>query len=121
MKEFTAGHISTDEASVIDSLGQKIGIKNSFYTGVQYRHPDHNGRLWTGQAAPPHDILDKEIGHTTRRITERILELMSAPGNLADVLSTGSGSSRKPPATVWLWGQGTERQLLFERCGLTGG
>ncbi|MGI6457238.1 MAG: cofactor-independent phosphoglycerate mutase [bacterium] len=131
MKEFTAGHISTDEASaLIDSLNEKIGIKEiRFYTGVQYRHILTTTADY-GQVSctPPHDILDKEIEPYLPQgeSRERILELMRRSGEIfADhAVNRQRIEQGKPPATqIWLWGQGTEPQLppYSERCGLTGG
>ena len=64
MEDFTAGHISSNEAKrIINDLANEIGSETfSFYPGVGYRHL----LVWKGgeseiQVTPPHDITGKAV------------------------------------------------------------
>lgn len=64
MEDFTAGHISSEEAErIIVDLDRAIGSENfRFYPGVGYRHL----LVWKGgepdlAATPPHDIIGKSF------------------------------------------------------------
>ena len=71
MDDFTAGHITTEEAEEIipvlnETLGKEFPIR--FHTGVSYRHiavvPENEGATLEAMCAlncePPHNISDKE-------------------------------------------------------------
>ncbi len=131
MKEFTAGHISTEEAGqLIDSLNKELaGEEITFYTGVQYRHimttvPKY-GNL---NSTPPHDILDQEIEpHLPSGPSEEMIRgLMERSRKVFEghPVNQKRISEGKPPATqIWLWGQGTAPalQTYENRCGKHGG
>src|SRR5574341_766529 len=62
MEDFTAGHISSEEAAeIISDLSRELGGSGiEFYAGVSYRHL----MVWRGgkermNTTPPHDISDK--------------------------------------------------------------
>jgi 2,3-bisphosphoglycerate-independent phosphoglycerate mutase len=64
MDDYSAGHISTDEArEIIEDLDRALGDETfRFYPGVSYRHL----MVWHGGAAeidttPPHDITGKAV------------------------------------------------------------
>ena len=64
MGDYSAGHITSEEARVlIEDFGTAVGGEEfRFYPGVGYRHL----MVWKGGLAdmattPPHDILDKEV------------------------------------------------------------
>ena len=66
MWDYSAGHISTDEAqSLISALNKNLGSdKVSFYPGVSYRHilklKGHEDTL-QATCTPPHDIPGKPV------------------------------------------------------------
>ena len=121
MRDFTAGHISTDEArDLLATAQEQLGSDElQFYPGVSYRnllvyrgdearsailrrHADH--------AAPR---SDRQIG--ARRLSARAGQLAAEPidGRQRRAVRRASGECRsaahegKLPATnVWLWGQG---------------
>ncbi|MBN2328884.1 MAG: cofactor-independent phosphoglycerate mutase [Candidatus Omnitrophica bacterium] len=131
MKEFTAGHITTEEAAdLIVSLNEQLGEDSiRFHTGVQYRHiltapPDWNDV----ECTPPHDILDQEADkHLPQGLAAlRVNNLMKrSRAVFADhPINRRRLAAGKPPATqIWLWGQGTKPQLTTyqQRFGLSGG
>lgn len=131
MKEFTAGHIPTEEATaLIQALNEAFSDEPVvFHAGVQYRHvlvtpPDYGDATTT----PPHDILDQAVEphlpqggsqDQVRRWMERSRDVFAThPVNQKRI------EEGKPPANqVWLWGQGTAPKLTTyaERIGLSGG
>jgi len=147
MEDFSAGHITNDEArEIISDLNQEMGTEEiRFYAGVSYRHlmvlKNGAGRfsnLERLKLIPPHDILDKEIspflpeteGLGKSRNSEEsggseILSLMSHSQQLLKNHPVNLIREKKglPPAnSIWLWGQGRSPQMvtLKERFGVDG-
>ncbi len=136
MKDFTADHITSDEASqLIIALNDAIGSAQvKFHAGVSYRHlciiraaPQQRKPIAAIQCTPPHDIIDK---HFTPYLPQGdyntiVNELMEAsqeilprhPVNVARV-EAGKG----PATSIWLWGQGGAPKMTSfeERFGLRG-
>jgi 2,3-bisphosphoglycerate-independent phosphoglycerate mutase len=131
MEDFTAGHISSMEASkIIGDLGKGIGSETFiFYPGVGYRHL----LVWKGgeaeiQATPPHDIIGKAISTylPQGRQAEPIRRLMQSSRKfLSDHPMNRERHARglKPATSIWLWGQGRAPQMrkITERFHLRGG
>ena len=70
MREFTAGHISTDEArSLLSAAQEQLGSDEmQFYTGVSYRNlmvcrGDRHPAPFSSdtRTTPPHDLTDKSV------------------------------------------------------------
>jgi len=130
MEDFSAGHISTGEATeLLHALQEKVGDRGvRFYPGVSYRHlmvwPGGNDTVLT---TPPHDIHGKNITDSLPRGegAEFLLEMMEIsrevfPGHPVNRKRIDAG---KPPAnSIWLWGQGkAPRMMTFrEKYGVTG-
>jgi 2,3-bisphosphoglycerate-independent phosphoglycerate mutase len=120
MRDFTAGHISTEEATALLATAQeRLGGKQyEFVPGVSYR----NLLIYRGssgsppftrdtRATPPHDLTDKSVLDDYPRGpgSDLLNELMSeSVGLFADhPVNVARRSAGKLPATnVWLWGQG---------------
>jgi 2,3-bisphosphoglycerate-independent phosphoglycerate mutase len=134
MRDFTAGHISTSEATqLLQALQERINTRSQFrgalefVPGVSYR----NLLIWRGErlpapfspetrATPPHDLTDQSV-------TDRFPR---GPGSqiLVELMETSSGcfaehpvnrariaDGRLPATHVWLWGLGrTPRLETFE-------
>jgi 2,3-bisphosphoglycerate-independent phosphoglycerate mutase len=132
MEDFSAGHISTEEAArIVKDLGKELGNEEfHFYPGVGYRHL----LVWRqGEASlrlkttPPHDITGRNISpHIPEGDgEEEILWLMNRaqkilprhPVNL-ERIRTG----KKPGNAIWLWGQGKAPILepMTRRFGIRG-
>ncbi len=130
MVDFTAGHITTEEASeLIAAVQQALGGEGiEFHPGVSYRHC----MVWRNgvqdmTTVPPHDISDKAItahlpaGNGADRLNslmERSREVLAAhPVNKARV-----EKGMKPATQIWLWGQGLRPrvQTYGEKFGLSG-
>ena len=130
MDDFTAGHITTEEAAAIvaDLSAQLSADGIEFHNGVSYRHL----MVWHGGPAatrltPPHDITGKPSGphlpegegaERLRKIMDRAAAILREhPVNRARI------AAGKPAATsVWFWGQGRRPAVptLKERFGVEG-
>ncbi len=136
MRDFTAGHISTEEATeLLTTLQAELaGEHLEFVPGVSYR----NLLIYRGRdaqppftrdtrATPPHDLTDKSV----------IDDYPRGPGSdlLTRLMSDSVGIFRDhpvnrrrvkeglPPATnIWLWGQGGMPQVesFADRYGKQG-
>jgi 2,3-bisphosphoglycerate-independent phosphoglycerate mutase len=132
MEDFSAGHISTEEAGrIVKDLGKELGNEEfDFYPGVSYRHllVWHNGeaslRLKT---TPPHDITGRNISpHVPEGDGgEEILWLMNRaqkilPSHPVNLERARRG--KKPGNAIWLWGQGKAPVLkpMTQRFGIRG-
>ena len=122
MKDFSAGHIKTEQATkIIQHLGAELSSDEfKFYPGVSYRHL----LVWKGgneriKTTPPHDITGKEISPflPSGNGQEKIIKLMTDSQKLL------ANNLINPAATsIWLWGQGKapKMQTYQEKFGLSG-
>ncbi|MBI5644243.1 MAG: cofactor-independent phosphoglycerate mutase [Deltaproteobacteria bacterium] len=129
MDDFSAGHISTDEADLIikdlDKGLSSAGVR--FYTGTSYRHLMVSGANGKFKTTPPHDISDKRIDEYLPKGAgaEKLVQLMElSRGVLKDhpVNKKRIASGKKPATSIWLWGQGSAPKMptLKERFGVDG-
>lgn len=130
MEDFSAGHISTQEARLlIEEIEAKLGNDSiRFYPGVSYRHL----MVWKGgndriECTPPHDIQDKDIQDYLPRGEgdDVINELMEASVGLLSAHPVNRKrveGSRRPVNSIWLWGQGRMPRMptFREKYGLEG-
>lgn len=131
MEDFSAGHISTDQAAqIIDHLNKNLASDQfQFFPGVSYRHL----LVWKGggnqivNCIAPHDISDKPIqphlpsgtgADPIKQLMQDSWKLLSDHPVNQDRLKKGD----KPANSIWLWGQGKKPNLdLFQnRFGLSG-
>lgn len=125
MKDFTAGHISTEEAAeLLKSAQEQLGAGGvEFYPGVSYRNlmllrTDDPGGPFSRdtRTTPPHDLTDKSVlddyprgpgsDLLNRLMNESMTIFAGHPVNQARI------AAGKPPATnIWLWGLGRAPQL----------
>ena len=126
MRDFTAGHISSEDGrELILALQKELGGRElaggiiEFHPGVQYR----NILVWRGKSAespfqgmktqPPHDIPDRAIADYLpapegpgRDLLVSLMEA-SRPIFAHHPVNQRRIAAGKTPATqVWLWGQG---------------
>jgi 2,3-bisphosphoglycerate-independent phosphoglycerate mutase len=138
MRDFTADHISTEEATKLLATMQeyvaadtKLSQVLHFVPGVSYR----NLMIWRGvsvaapfsmetRATPPHDLTDKSITEDFPRgpgsdvlvsLMEKSVELFK--DHPVNVVRQGYG--KLPATNVWLWGLG--RAPTLERFDLAYG
>lgn len=130
MGDFTAGHISSEEAAAIvgDLKRRLTNGEFEFHNGVSYRHIMvwHGGPTDT-TLTPPHDISDRPVADYLPKGpgAERLRDLMAqAAAILAHhQVNDARRAAGKPPASsVWFWGQGKRPAVptLRERFGASG-
>jgi 2,3-bisphosphoglycerate-independent phosphoglycerate mutase len=131
MEDFTAGHISTEEAAEIirDIAAKLAGNSIEFFAGISYRHL----MVWRGgeekiKTTPPHDITDQKIAPylPNGAGAEKLLELMEGSRPILaahPVNKQRQAAGHRPATSIWLWGQGRAPALpsLTKRFGITGG
>jgi 2,3-bisphosphoglycerate-independent phosphoglycerate mutase len=131
MEDFTAGHISTEEAAEImrDIHRNLGGDRIEFFPGVSYRHL----MVWrdgkeTMQTTPPHDITDQKVeSHLPKGVgSDKLLQLMEESKPLLAAHGVNKRRAHKghrQATSIWLWGQGRAPALppLTERFGIRGG
>jgi len=134
MEDFSAGHITNEEAKkVIIDLNKEMATNEiRFYAGVSYRHLMvlKNGaakfsNLGKLEIAPPHDLIGKEISAFLPQMREPVLTLMKESQRLLKnhPVNQARGAKGLPPAnSIWLWGQGPSPKMitLKERFGMDG-
>ncbi len=130
MEDYSAGHISTDEAhDIIEDLDRILGDESfRFYPGVSYRHL----MVWYGGEAgvdttPPHDITGEAVRPSLDRMLSHgaLLQLMD---RASEILKDHPINKRriekglKPANHIWFWGQGYAPQLkpFRNKTGLAG-
>ena len=130
MKDYSAGHISTEEASLIiktlDDEFSALGAR--FYTGKSYRHL----MVWKGgiegiSTTPPHDISDKEVGPylPKGKGAELLISLIEKSRIILKdhpVNHRREREGKKRADSIWLWGQGRAPSMptFSERFNLSG-
>jgi len=125
MRDFTADHISTEEATELLAAAQEElgGEGLEFVPGVSYR----NLLLWRGaqrpapfsmdlRATPPHDLTDQSIlDDFPRGPGSNVLnDLMAATVNIFKdhpVNKKRIADGKLPATNVWLWGIGRAPKL----------
>jgi len=135
MNDYSAGHISTEEAALIitglDKECRGLGVR--FYPGTSYRHlmvwenaPE--GLYERLKTIPPHDISDKEIEDylPSGEGAEKLQKLMKVSQGVLEahpVNAARKSNGQNPATSIWLWGQGVAPSMpgIKERFGLTGG
>jgi 2,3-bisphosphoglycerate-independent phosphoglycerate mutase len=131
MEDFTAGHISTEEAkSIITDMGRTLGGDGiEFFPGVSYRHLMvwRNGKE-AMKTTPPHDITGQKIaGHLPEGDgAGRLLDLMQDSRKILaahPINRKRKAAGQRQATSIWLWGQGRAPQLprLTDRFGIKGG
>jgi 2,3-bisphosphoglycerate-independent phosphoglycerate mutase len=134
MEDFSAGHITDEEArKIIAGLNKEMGTKEiQFYAGVSYRHLMvlKNGAarfssLEKLELTPPHDIIGKEISPFLPQTEEPVLTLMKESQRLLTNHPVNQAREAKgllPANSIWLWGQGRSPHMdtLKERFGMDG-
>ena len=136
MHDFTAGHISTEEAAALIQSAQEHlgGDCLEFFPGVSYRnllvYRTHDGPVPFSpdtRTTPPHDLTDNSVLDDYPRGpgSDLLTQLMSDSVALfaEHPVNVARRQQGKLPATnVWLWGLGSTPQLqsFEERYGLRG-
>jgi 2,3-bisphosphoglycerate-independent phosphoglycerate mutase len=120
MEDFTAGHITSEEASkIIFDINEELGSSDiTFYPGVSYRHL----MVWkkgplSSETTPPHDITGRKIDKYLPKGdgSETINRLMNLAGKILDnhpVNLSRLSQGKKPANAIWLWGEGRAPKMV---------
>ena len=122
MSDYSAGHISSDEAAtLIKELDKKLGSNEiKFYVGMSYRHlvvfkckdREELRGLVRAKCTPPHDITGKKIAKFLPKkgdCTEFLKEFMERSKKVLaeqEVNRVRLDLKENPANMIWLWGQG---------------
>lgn len=136
MRDFTAGHISTEEAAgLLATANEHFADEHlEFLPGVSYRnlliYRNADGSApfaMDARATPPHDLIGQSVADDYPRGpgSGLLTDLMSETVDLfaAHPVNTARIAAGKLPATnVWLWGLGQRPKLesFAERFGVSG-
>jgi len=130
MKDYSAGHISTEEGrELVAALQKELGNEEfQFYPGISYRHllVWKNG-LDSIIATPPHDITGQSILDylPSGEGADKLINLM----NSSQLVFHNHPQYRKrveagrlPANSIWLWGQGKAPRMetYANKFGLSG-
>ncbi|BCA79464.1 cofactor-independent phosphoglycerate mutase [Desulfuromonas sp. AOP6] len=130
MSDFSAGHVTTPEASeLISTLQEELGDEEfQFYPGVSYRHL----MVWRGgkdklKFTPPHDISGQSIENylPEGEGADKLIYLMNAAQLLLKnhPVNRQRGLNGQDLAnSIWLWGHGRAPSLptMAEKYGING-
>lgn len=130
MKDYSAGHISTEEAGIlIRELSQVINNRSfALYSGISYRHL----LIWHGGpegmiTLPPHDATGQDITEAWHRYEEEPLlyELLTKATHFLykhPVNQRRREQGKEAANSLWPWGQGRKPDMpsFKEQYGLNG-
>ena len=127
MEDYSAGHISTDEAeAIIEELNRALADPQvRFYRGVSYRHLMTFRGECKVRTTPPHDILGQPVAgylpkgngsETLRTIIRRSRDILAHH----EINAVRRDLGENPATSIWLWGEGKMPQLASfkDRFGL---
>ena len=116
MKDFAAGHITSEEgAELFKSLQEKVP-ELKFYPGVSYR----NVMMFPGgkgvESYPPHDIVDEVVDNYMPKGPDAET-VMKAMVRAADVFENHpvnvarKAAGKNPATTIWPWSSGKKHAM----------
>ena len=131
LEDFSAGHISDNEAKLIISmLNERLASYSvRFYAGKSYRNiMVYNGDIEIeADCTPPHDIIGKSIIQNLPKGkgSEILIDLMKNSFHLLEnheLNKVRVDLGENPANMIWLWGQGKRPSLIpFEELfGISG-
>ena len=146
MSDYSSGHITTKEATVlINFLNKKLGNNSiKFYPGMSYRHLlvmktkspfDVGGNMLNLtqrdfmklECTPPHNITGKLITKSLPKgkASPLLIKLMDESRPLLtkhEINKVRIDLKENPATMIWLWGQGTKPDMpsFQEKFGLNG-
>ena len=124
MKDFAAGHITSEEgAELFKSLQEKVtGV--TFYPGVSYR----NVMMFPGgkgaETYPPHDIVDEVVDNYMPNgpDAETLMKLMVRAADVFEnhpVNIARKAAGKNPATTIWPWSSG-KKPAMPKFCDMFG-
>lgn len=131
MVDYSAGHISTQEAEeLINAVQDACGTEQfKLYPGINYRHIlVVKGAYPDMDPVPPHDYIGKDVSNAWQRymdeptwktlVTTAIAVLAEHPVNKKRM-----AEGKNPANGIWLWGEGKLPSMptLQQQYDITGG
>ncbi len=111
MKDYSAGHITSEEGSELIEALQPLMPDRRLYAGVSYRNLLVLKAGGEALCTPPHDISDQSVAEhlpsgPDSALLVRLMEaagpvLASHPVNIRRI-----SEGKQPANAIWLWGQG---------------
>ena len=127
MRDYSAGHISTGEASELIEAIKPLMPNERLYAGVSYRHLLVLQKGAGAVCTPPHDISDQPVADYLPQgeDAEVLLELMESAKSVLSghpVNRKRIQENKRPANAIWLWGQGPGPSMpsFLSLYGLTG-
>jgi 2,3-bisphosphoglycerate-independent phosphoglycerate mutase len=130
MLDFSAGHISSEEAAELIGALQQTCDQSifQFHAGISYRHLlVAKEQVPLPDTVPPHDYIGKDVSAAWQaylNITTWRDLVLDAEAILADhpVNHRRQAASLLPATSIWPWGMGTPPTMptLVERFGISG-
>lgn len=134
MKDYSAGHISSNEAAIlIKAIDKQIGSDAfRFYPGISYRHImlARQGALEGLESIAcnaPHDILGQDITKYLPRgkndhVLIGLMDAARAVLEKQEINQVRIDLNENPANMIWLWGQGKKPAIpkFNDSYGLTG-
>lgn len=124
MKDFAAGHITSEEgAELFKSLQEKV-TSVTFYPGVSYR----NVMMFPGgkgaETYPPHDIVDEVVDNYMPNgpDAETLMKLMVRAADVFEnhpVNIARKAAGKNPATTIWPWSAG-KKPAMPQFCDMFG-
>lgn len=130
MVDYSAGHISTQEAGeLIRAVQEHCGTAQfTFHAGIVYRHIlVVKGSYPEMETVPPHDYIEKDVTIPWQRYLEdpawrQLLTSASEVLSNHPVNKKRMAEGKNPANGIWLWGEGKLPSMptLQEQYGITG-
>ncbi|MHB8120321.1 MAG: cofactor-independent phosphoglycerate mutase [Methanothrix sp.] len=127
MKDYSAGHITTEEDRELIEALQPLIPERRLYAGVSYRNLLVLKAGTDAVCTPPHDISDQPIQEHLPRgpDSEKLIRLMEAARPILachPVNEKRISEGKRPANAIWLWGQGPAPVMpsFAEKYGLKG-
>jgi len=127
MKDYSAGHITTEEGRELIEALQLVMPERRLYSGVSYRNLLVLKAGAKALCTPPHDISDQPIQEHLPRgpDSELLIKLMDVARPVLvrhPVNERRIAAGKRPANAIWLWGQGPAPAMpsFCEKYGLKG-
>lgn len=124
MKDFAAGHISSEEgAELFKSLQEKVtGV--TFYPGVSYRNVMMFPKGQGAETYPPHDIVDEVVDNYMPKgpDADKLMKLMVRAADVFEnhpVNIARKAAGKNPATTIWPWSAG-KKPAMPKFCEMFG-
>ncbi|MBR5235915.1 MAG: cofactor-independent phosphoglycerate mutase [Clostridia bacterium] len=130
MVDYSAGEITTEEASaLISTLQKELAMPGfSLYAGISYRHL----LVWDGgttkvSLTPPHDISKRKVTEYLPKgaQSELLLDIMEQSHKILSnhpINQERVKRGKNPANSLWIWGEGTKPSLdsFMGKFGVSG-